>query len=45
MDDEGGYPEVLWDYVDATAADRPVMGGKPVTVEESYGNALGCLRS
>lgn len=42
MDDEGDYPEVLWDLADAMATDGVVMGGRPLTIEESYADALGC---
>jgi hypothetical protein len=42
MEDEGDYPEVLWEYADAMAANAAVMGGKQLTVEESYKRALGC---
>jgi hypothetical protein len=42
MDHEGDYPEVLWDYADAIAGDGTIMGGKLLTVEESYAAALGC---
>jgi hypothetical protein len=42
MDHEGDYPEVLWMYADAIGGDGTVVGGKKVTVEESYSEALGC---
>lgn len=42
MKEEGAYPEVLWDLADAMASDGIVMGGKPLTIEESYADALGC---
>jgi hypothetical protein len=42
MDDEGDYPEVVWEYADALATNASVSGGKPLTVEESYASALGC---
>jgi hypothetical protein len=42
MEAAGDYPRVFWEYADAAAADAPVMGGKPLTVEESYRGALGC---
>ena len=42
MNDEGDYPEVVWEYADALATGGPVSGGKPLTVEESYEAALGC---
>ena len=42
MEREGKYGEVLRQYVDAIAADGKAVGGKPVSVEESYKDALGC---
>jgi hypothetical protein len=42
MHEEGDYPEVLWELADAMAGDGVVMGGKPLTIEESYADALGC---
>jgi hypothetical protein len=42
MNEEGDYPEVLWEYADAMATDGIVLGGKPLTIEESYADALGC---
>jgi hypothetical protein len=45
MNDEGDYPEVLWEYADAIATNTPVKGGKPLSVEQSYENALGCQGS
>jgi hypothetical protein len=42
MNEEGDYPEVLWDLADAMATDGVVMGGKPLTIEASYADALGC---
>jgi hypothetical protein len=40
IDAEGDYPEVLWQYADAVAGDGTVVGGKTLTVEESYQAAL-----
>jgi hypothetical protein len=40
MDAEGDYPEVVWQYADAVAGDGTVMGGKVLSVEESYKAAL-----
>lgn len=40
MNTEGAYPAVLWQYADAVAGDGTVMGGKVLTVEESYKAAL-----
>jgi hypothetical protein len=45
MNAEGDYPEVLWAYGDAMAGDGTVLGGRPLTVEESYNSALGCDRA
>jgi hypothetical protein len=42
MSAEGDYPEVLWEFGDAMAGDSTVLGGKPLSVEESYKSALGC---
>ena len=42
MTADGDWPEVLWEYADALATDAPVSGGVPLTVAESYANALGC---
>jgi hypothetical protein len=42
MDDEGAYPEVLQQHVDALAGDGTIIGGKPLKVEESWRNAFGC---
>jgi hypothetical protein len=44
MDDEGAYPEVLWKYADALATNAPVMGGRPLSIEESYVDALCGMR-
>jgi hypothetical protein len=40
MNAEGDYPEVVWQYADAVAGDGTVVGGKTLTVEESYKAAL-----
>jgi hypothetical protein len=42
MQHEGDYPKVLWEYADAVAGDGTVVGGKVLTVEQSYAEALGC---
>ena len=42
MEREGAYGDVLFQYVDAMAADGTVVGGKPLSVEQSYKDALGC---
>jgi hypothetical protein len=42
MDDEGDYPEVLWEYAAAMSSDGEVPGGPGMTVEETYRDALGC---
>ena len=39
---QGHYHEVLAQYVDAIATDGTVIGGKELTVAESYKDALGC---
>jgi hypothetical protein len=38
----GDYPKVLWEYADAVRDGGTVLGGKPLTVAESYRAALGC---
>jgi hypothetical protein len=43
MNADGDYPEVLWQYADAVVHGGTVPGGKPITVEESYKDALGCI--
>jgi hypothetical protein len=35
IDEEGDYPEFLGDIADAMASDGVVMGGKPLTIEQS----------
>jgi DNA-directed RNA polymerase specialized sigma24 family protein len=42
MQADGAWPQVFWDHADAAADGAPVMGGKPLSVEESYRDALGC---
>ena len=42
MSSQGDYPRVLWEYADAMASGSPVMGGKPLSIEGSYRQALGC---
>lgn len=42
MEAQGDWPGVLWEYADALPTDGPVSGGRPLTVTESYANALGC---
>jgi hypothetical protein len=42
MDAAGAYPEVLWEYPAAMAGEGEISGGRPLTVEESYEDALGC---
>jgi hypothetical protein len=39
---DGDYSEVLWEYADAMAGDGTVLGGRQLTVRESYRVALGC---
>lgn len=43
MDQEGDYPEAIWQYADAIAGTTPVPGGtNDLTVEDTYRTALGC---
>jgi hypothetical protein len=42
MTAEGDYSKVLWEYADAMKGDGTVLGGRVLTVEESYRSALGC---
>jgi hypothetical protein len=42
MEREGAYGEVLFQYADAIASDGTVVGGKTLTVAQSYKDALGC---
>jgi hypothetical protein len=42
MNDEGDWPEVLWELADAMPDNASVSGGRPLSIEESYENALGC---
>jgi hypothetical protein len=42
MQAQGDYPEVLWQYADAAAGDGTVVGGRKLSVEASYRDALGC---
>jgi hypothetical protein len=42
MNAAGDYPEVVWLYAEAVASGGTVVGGKEVSVEESYRDALGC---
>ena len=42
MDAEGGYSGVVWEYADAIGSDGTVIGGRILTVQETYSNALGC---
>jgi hypothetical protein len=42
MQDQGAYPKVLWEYADGVAGDGTVVGGRVLTVQESYQDALGC---
>jgi hypothetical protein len=44
MQVEGDYPGLLWQYADAAAANAPIADRKNVTIEQSYGSALGCAR-
>jgi hypothetical protein len=40
MEAQGDYPKVVREYADAVAGDGTIMGGKRLTVEESYKAAL-----
>jgi hypothetical protein len=42
MQAAGAWPRVFWQYADAAVAGAPVAAGKPLSVEESYRDALGC---
>lgn len=42
MKSQGGWSGVLWDYADAITSNDSIMGGRSLTVEESYKSALGC---
>jgi len=42
MQAEGDFPKVLREYADAVAGDGTVMGGKVLSVEESYEDAFSC---
>jgi hypothetical protein len=44
MSSDGYYPEAVWEYADAIAGDGTVLGGRVLTVEESYRDGLGCRR-
>jgi hypothetical protein len=40
--DEGGWSDEVWQYADAIHDGTPIIGGRPLTVAESYEDALGC---
>ena len=42
MNEEGDYPEVVWEFAAAMETNGTVPAGKPMTVEEAYASALGC---
>lgn len=42
MNPDGDYPEVLWQYADAMASGGTIAGGRPMSVEESAPDGLGC---
>lgn len=42
MQAAGAWSQVFWEYADAAATNAPVAGGKPLSIEESYHDALGC---
>ena len=42
MDQEGDWPEVMWELADAMPNNAKVSGGRPLTIVESYQYSLGC---
>ena len=42
MNDEGDWPEAIWEYADALPADAPIGPGGSFTIEDSYSQVLGC---
>lgn len=44
MNSSGAYPEVIRQYAEAMNGDGTVVGGAPLTIEESYEQAFGCPR-
>jgi hypothetical protein len=42
MNDEGDWPDVIWEYADALPADLPIGPGGSFTIEDSYSQGLGC---
>lgn len=42
MQSSGAYPDVVYEYAEAIAGDGTVLGGRVLSVEESYADALGC---
>jgi hypothetical protein len=42
MDRDGGYPDSIWDYADAMKDDSRLLMGRPMTIDESYKQSLGC---
>jgi hypothetical protein len=42
MEPLGRFSQEVWTYADAIAGSGTVVGGKVLTVEESYADALGC---
>jgi hypothetical protein len=42
MATEGDFSLVVFEYADAIAGDGTVVGGRVLTVEESYRQAFGC---
>lgn len=42
MNEEGDYPEVVWELAAAMETNGTVPAGRPMTVEEAYTSALGC---
>ena len=42
MRDQGGWSPVVWEYADAMANDEEIIGGRALSIEESYKDSFGC---
>lgn len=42
METQGAWPDVIREYADAMRTGEPIVGGRELTVRESYASALGC---
>jgi hypothetical protein len=42
MENDGGWSDSLWDYADAMQDDSEILMGRPMTIDESYKQSLGC---